>query len=87
MKCKAQGGQIKNKMKQLFLNAAKKAGCTVSNYASYRSDMGCQVFEMQVTAPNGNSRLHADSYFVGNPSDKPKLIDYFKNTFLPELCK
>ena len=72
-------------MKKLFIKIAKDSGCDILAYKSYRSDMGCQVFDIVVRTSNGIARQHSDSYFIGEDGGKQKVIDYFKNTFIPAL--
>lgn len=68
-------------MKRKFFTIAKNNNCEITEYNSYRSDMGCQVFSMLITFPDGIKKVYNDSYFVGS-GDKDKVIDYFKNHFL-----
>ena len=72
-------------MKKLFIKISKDSGCDILAYKSYRSDMGCQVFDMVVRTSNGIVMQHSDSYFVGEAGGKQKVIGYFKITFIPAL--
>ncbi len=65
-------------MKKKLFSIAKKYGCTILEFKSYRSDMGVQVFNMFIEFKNGKTKIHNDSYFVGSgDEEKQKLIDYF----------
>lgn len=70
-------------MKKKFLQIAKLNGLEITDYKSYRSDMGCQVFDMVVKFPNGKLKTHTDSYWVGEDGSKEKVISYFQDTFIP----
>lgn len=58
----------------------------MENYQSYRSDMGWQVFEMLVFAPNGKRKQMDAGYIVGNPADKEKMLPSFEED-LQLLCR
>lgn len=73
-------------MKRKFHQIAKKLNCQIQNYRSYRSDMGWQVFDMLVIAPNGNRSSIDAAYIVGDPNDRSKLLPSFEEELI-KLCK
>lgn len=70
-------------MKRKFLQIAKLNGLEIIDFKSYRSDMGCQVFDMSIKFPNCKPIRHVDSYWVGEDGSKEKVISYFQDTFIP----
>lgn len=65
-------------MKKQFIKIANAANCTISKFASYRSDMGCQVYEIILLSPTGIKSTYDDAYFVGEEAGKRKVLEYFK---------
>ena len=65
-------------MKKKFIYIAKRFNCEISEFISYRSDMGCQIFEMIIQFPDGSKTFHDDSYFVGSNEEKEKVLNYFE---------
>lgn len=51
----------------------------MSDYKSYRSDMGCQCYELKVMRENGDLLLsYIGSYFIGS-NQKDEVINSFKS--------
>ncbi|SMC46021.1 hypothetical protein [Pedobacter africanus] len=66
-------------MKQRFYKAAKEIGADIISYKTYRSDMGCQVYDIVTKDMDGGVHDFADSLWVGGPEkDKADLIEAFK---------
>lgn len=66
-------------MKREIYKIAKTHNVDLSDYKSYRSDMGCQVLDVVINY-NGEVENHSDSYFVGENGGKQKVLDYFELT-------
>lgn len=70
-------------MKRKFLTIIKKYGYSLLEYRTYRSDMGCQVYDISVQMPGGKILLFSDSYFFGgNPNDKQKVVNQFESELI-----
>jgi len=72
-------------MKRKILSLIKKSNLTLVAYRSYRSDMGCQVFDIWVAYDNGlNIKIFDDSYFVGQLNGREYILksftDFIKET-------
>lgn len=66
-------------MKKKFYKIAKDLGLEISSYKTYRSDMGCQVYEVVVQYPNEEQLSFEDSYWVGSGEQaKNDLLAMFK---------
>jgi len=61
-------------MKKEFLKICKDLGQTIKSYKTYRSDFGCQVYEIIL----GNHVFH-DSYIIGERNGKERLLERFKD--------
>lgn len=69
-------------MKNKIHNLIKKLGLSILSYKTYRSDMGCQVYEVYVT--NGvQNKLYNDSYFVGQKGGKDYILESMMRDFSP----
>lgn len=66
-------------MKQKFYNIAKKTGHIITNYITYRSDMGCQCYEISVDLNNCRYNKFYDGYFVEEELAKEKILRRFKS--------
>lgn len=60
---------------------AKKAGVSISDYKSYKSDMGCQCFEFKV---NDCGQIHNFDYGYYYGGGENKLLATFSN-FLGDI--
>lgn len=60
-------------MKRILLKIAKRYGVKITEFKSYRSDMGCQVYDVRI-----NGQPFTDSYFVGEAGSREKVITYFE---------
>ena len=65
-------------MKRKFYALAKQFGLKIEKYQSFRSDMGCQVFDITAISPNGSMINFKDSYFIGENKGSI-ILDMFKN--------
>lgn len=73
-------------MKRKFNNIAKRLLVEIYLYKTYRSDMGCQVYNIQVALSNGDMFSFSDSYFIGSgQSEKDKILVMFKYELLIKL--
>lgn len=67
-------------MKRKILSMAKDFGCEITNYKSYKSDMGSQCFEFTVNY-GGQHNFDYGYYYGGG---KNKVIETF-SAFLVDL--
>lgn len=61
-------------MKREILKMAKRAGVEISDYKSYKSDMGCQCFEFKVNDCGAIYPFDYGYYYGGGEN---KLLDAF----------
>lgn len=61
-------------MKKQFESVAKNLGILITDYKTYRSDFGSQVYEIVV----GN-HIFSDSYIIGEKGSKESVLERFKN--------
>lgn len=67
-------------MKRKIFAFAKSVGATITRYHSYRSDMGCQCYEISFTY-KGKTVHHDDGYFVGEEGGAEKVFKFFTQLF------
>lgn len=74
-------------MKKKFEKILKEIGLGLSilNYHTYRSDMGCQVFDILVGIEGKTHLSFSDSYFVGE--NKAENHDKILKEFTSEVLK
>ena len=68
-------------MKKKLYKIAKNKNASILDYKTYRSDMGCQVYNITVLFKDGEERLFDDSYVVGELNAKEDFPEIFE-TFL-----
>lgn len=68
-------------MKRKILSMAKKFGTEISEYKSFKSDMGCQCFSLYVVY-NCERHYFDYGYFIG--SKENNLLEWFSD-FLSKL--
>lgn len=70
-------------MKRKILSIAKKFGCDVFDYKSYKSDMGCQCFDLYIVYNSERYNFDYGYYYGGEVNN---LINEF-NKFLSDIDK
>jgi hypothetical protein len=66
-------------MKRKFFNCAKRHSVVIEDYLSFRSDMGCQAFDLNVIMPNGNKTSFQNEYFVGEKDGGIRMLNLFES--------
>lgn len=61
-------------MKRKIYQLVKKYGVIVDHYNSYRSDMGCQVFEINFKINNRRNLYFNDAYWIGDSNKGHKYL-------------
>lgn len=61
-------------MKKRIFVLAKKLGIEITGFKTYRSDFGCQVYEIHFS----DRGEFSDSYFIGDPLGRKYIIEMVK---------
>ncbi len=64
-------------MKKKIYKIAAKFGKIIRKYNTYKSDMGCQCYEVEVNIGYGKVLVFNDSYFIGS-GESHKVLTQFE---------
>jgi len=65
-------------MKRKINKIIKSQGAVLKSYKTYRSNMGCQIYEIKAVKNNKVFNLD-DGYYIGDPNGKENMLQTIFN--------